>query len=172
MAPIATRPGASTLAQQHAERARVQRLIGQALPDVDLECSGDPCRASDIISERYVAYYFYPGSGVPSGTGRESPAADRAQHRAFAVYQTQLATEHVRVVGVSTETPKETYATRNAHHVSHDLISDPKLELATALELPTFNDASQERYRRLLLLTKVQTIEWVCYPVDDPGSVR
>ncbi len=163
-------PAASALAQRHAERARVQRLIGQALPDVDLECSGDLCRDSDIAIERYVAYYFYPGSRVPSGTSRESPAADRAQHRAFAVYAAQLATEHVRVVGVSTEPPNELYATRNAHHVAHDLLSDPQLELAKALDLPTFHDASGERYRRLLLLTKARTIEWVSYPVDDPAA--
>jgi peroxiredoxin len=163
-------PAVSALEERLAERARVQRLIGQALPDVDLECSGDLCRDSDIAIERYVAYYFYPGSRVPSGTGRESPAADRAQHRAFAVYAAQLATEHVRVVGVSTEAPNEMYATRNAHHVAHDLLSDPQLELANALALPTFNDASEERYRRLLLLTKAKTIEWTCYPVDDPAA--
>jgi peroxiredoxin len=138
---------------------------------VDLECSGDPCRASDIISERYVAYYFYPGSRVPSGTSRESPAADSAQHRTFAVSAAQLATEHVRVVGVSTETPKETYATRNAHQVSHDLLSDPQFKLAHALGLPTFyDDALEQRYRRLLLLAKARTIEWVSYPVDDPAA--
>jgi peroxiredoxin len=164
-------PAVSALAQRHAERARVQRLIGQALPDVDLERSGDLCRDSDIVSECYVAYYFYPGSRVPSGTGRESPAADRAQHRAFAVYAAQLATEHVRVVGVSTETPNEAYATRNAHRVSHDLFSDPQFELAHALGLPTFYDAALgHRYRRLLLLTKAKTIEWVSYPLEDPAA--
>jgi peroxiredoxin len=164
-------PAASARAERHAERARVQGLIGQALPDVDLECSADLCRDSDTAIERYVAYYFYPGSRVPSGTGRESPAADRVQHRAFALYAAQLAAEHVRVVGVSTETPKEMYATRNANHVAHDLLSDPQLELANALALPTFYDApSEQRYRRLLLLTKAKTIEWVSYPVDDPTA--
>jgi peroxiredoxin len=62
------------------------------------------------------------------------------------------------------------YATRNAHQVSHDLLSDPQLELAKALDLPTFHDATEERYRRLLLLTKAKTIEWVSCPVDDPAA--
>jgi hypothetical protein len=104
---------------------------------VDLECSGDLCRDSDIIIERYVAYYFYPGSREPSGTGRESPAADRAQHRAFAVYAAQLATEHVRVV------------------------------LARAICLPTVDREGARRYDYLWMIARDGVIAKVFHPIAD-----
>jgi peroxiredoxin len=53
-------------------------------------------------------------------------------------------------------------------HIPYPLLSDTTLELARAMELPTFEVAGTRLYRRLTLIARAGRIERVHYPVFPP----
>ncbi|MFD8715376.1 hypothetical protein ACFV07_33655 [Streptomyces anulatus] len=55
-------------------------------------------------------------------------------------------------------------------HLPYPMLSDPRLTLAGALELPTFEADGQLLYRRLTLILRGATVEHVFYPVYPPDS--
>jgi peroxiredoxin len=55
-------------------------------------------------------------------------------------------------------------------HLPYAILSDPQLELANALNLPTFQTAGLTLYKRLTLIARDGTIEKVFYPVFPPDT--
>ena len=55
-------------------------------------------------------------------------------------------------------------------HLPFPLLSDPDLQLADQLRLPTFEADGQTRYRRLTLVITAGTIEHAFYPIFPPDA--
>jgi peroxiredoxin len=143
----------------------VRDLIGQRVPAVCLkDFNGDPVELEKIVNS-WVIYYFYPGTTNPPADGRDGPAEDANQHRAFSVHQDALAERGVRTVGVSSQLQREQLNTVVANRISHSMLIDPSLILAHKLELPTFELGGRSWYRRLTLITRDQRIHQVFFPV-------
>jgi peroxiredoxin len=55
-------------------------------------------------------------------------------------------------------------------HLPYAILSDPQLELARALNLPTFETAGLTLYKRITLIARDGTIEKAFYPVFPPDG--
>jgi peroxiredoxin len=148
-----------------------QPLGGSAFPRARLQRFDGVPFYPENIPGKWVAYYFYPGIRKTSPSSESFPAEDDAQHRAFRDSRGALEEHEVRTVGISSQSEGELRETINTNQISHLMLRDPGLVIAESLGLPTFEHANRTWYQRLTLLTREGTIEWACYPVDDPAAV-
>ena len=123
------------------------RLRGQPLPVLPLTSQAG---SRIVLQARLHAQvvYFFPGCPRSPEDGYDSPRCDVIQHRAFAACATELAALGCRAVGISSQGVE---LLREAN-VKHLLLSDPELQLARLLELPTFRADGIDWYRRQVLL--------------------
>jgi peroxiredoxin len=116
-----------------------------------------------------VVVYFYPGTAYSPDGGSDTTSADVAQHRAFDRHHDDFVAHSLRAIGVSSASERalrtSVFENRLGHH---DLWSDPKLELAQALELPTFELAGEGGYRRLTMIVLGGSITKVFFPIESP----
>ena len=113
-----------------------------------------------------------PGSARRSGrVGRHSRRArlyaagmliSRSPRRTCKAWRTRSRRQHTRY-GVSTRG-------RRRLHLPFELLSDSELELARALQLPTFSVAGQTLIKRLTLVGRGGRIEKCFYPVFPPDA--
>jgi peroxiredoxin len=106
-----------------------------------------------------AVFYFYPGCA-------ESLQADAVEHRAFRDARVDLAAAGFIAVGVSTQCPRVQAVSISENALDQLLLSDPGLELAGALGLPTCRSAGGLFYERVTIVVKGHIVERVCYPVD------
>jgi peroxiredoxin len=145
--------------------SEVRDLIGQHIPAVSLQDrNGDPVNL-ERITIGWVVYYFYPGTVDPPADGRDGPAEDALQHRAFGAHEDAFAERRVRVIGVSSQLQQEQLDTVFTNRIGHSMLIDPDLILGRKLELPTFDLGGRQWYRRLTLVTRERKIRQVFYPV-------
>jgi peroxiredoxin len=151
------------------ERTIARHLVGRRLPQVTLESYDGGVIPIRHLSGERIAFYFYPGTNTPPAEGIESPESDVAQHLAFREHQRTMEEQHVRPVGISSQSSVEQRAAIIANRLTHTLLSDSDLALADALGLPTFEHAGRRWYRRPLLLVRNEVIEWALYPATSPS---
>jgi peroxiredoxin len=72
------------------------------------------------------------------------------------------------VIGISAQTPAEQAEFSEREHIPFALLSDPELQLATALRLPTFEVEGMRLYRRLTLIAEAGSVVKAFYPVFPP----
>lgn len=147
-------------------RRLADELTGRAMPNVRLKrWDGSPLDLARL-AELGVVVYLYPAvTSSPDGLG-DSAAEDSAQHRLFDKRTADLRAHSLRVVGVSNETPHAELVRAAEHRVVHPLLSDPELQLANTLGLPTFTSVDGVRcYRRLVIVAIGGQISKVFYPV-------
>ncbi|HUB74841.1 MAG TPA: redoxin domain-containing protein [Solirubrobacteraceae bacterium] len=149
-------------------RRQARGLVGRTFPDLRLlDYAGEPVALPTEVNADIVIY-LYPGVQCSPDGGLGSAGADVQQHLSFDRHRADLDARRTRVVGVSSEAPKEQFARMRDHRVCHPLWSDPACELAHALELPTFTQAGRELYRRGTLVVRRSRIEIAIYPVYRP----
>lgn len=127
------------------------RLRTQELPDVELTTSDSmrvPLRAH--VSGLLVIY-FVPGEGDGSAWVDGHPTLDAAQHRGYVNRRKSLREMGVKVFCVSSQSVEDLSRARRDLEVTHFLFSDPDMLVAHALGLPTTQDGTKVRYRRLAL---------------------
>lgn len=153
-----------------------QHLVRTALPHLRLESTaGTWLNTSSLAAGRSVVF-VYPKTGIP---GVEPPSGwDRipgargctpqtcAYRDDYSAFQ-QLGVE---VFGLSAQTNSEQREFAEREHVPFPLLSDPALELAAALHLPTFVVEDLVLYRRVTLVVNSGRIVYVRYPVFPPDS--
>ena len=74
------------------------------------------------------------------------------------------------VLGVSTQDTEYQREVVDRLHLPFELLSDSKLELARALQLPTFSVAGQTLIKRLTLVGRGGRIGKCFYPVFPPDA--
>ena len=74
------------------------------------------------------------------------------------------------VHGISTQDPAYQREAVSRLKLPFTLLSDERLQLATALGLPTFEAGGMTLYRRLTMIVAAGVIEYVFYPVFPPDG--
>jgi peroxiredoxin len=149
-------------------------LRGMNVPSVTLSSTlGDPLDLA-AATERLVVVYVYPRTGVPGeplpGGWNEIPGARGCtpQSCSFRDHVLELAAYGASVLGLSSQPHEEQQEFAGREHIPYPLLSDPKLQLAQMLGLPTFQAAGQSFYRRLTFIAHQRRIAKVFYPVFPP----
>ena len=150
-------------------------LGGMALPPVPLPTTAG--RTVDLASvPGRVVVYAYPRTsrpGEPPPTGWDEIPGARGctpQSCAFRDHHAELQALGATVFGLSTQTTEYQHEAVERLHLPFELLSDARLELASALRLPTFEVDGMTLLRRLTLVISDGRIEYVFYPVPEPAQ--
>lgn len=149
-------------------------LPGLAVPALSLPAtSGGRLDLAELAKGRLVAY-LYPRTGTPGQPlieGWDDIPGARGCTPQSCSYRDALA-EFERfgatVVGISSQSAAEQAEFASREHIPFPLLSDPQLQLATALRLPTFEAAGMTLYRRLTLVAEAGVVVKTFYPVFPP----
>jgi peroxiredoxin len=155
-------------------------LPGTRLPRIELTSSSG--RRVDLSAQPgTTVVYCYPMTGRP---GRDLPEGwdgipgargCTPQSCAFRDRHGELRGLGARVFGVSAQDTDYQREAAERLRLPFELLSDPELSFAGALELPTFDIDGMRLIKRLTLVVEDGVIEKVFYPVfppdENPGEV-
>lgn len=151
-------------------------LKGAALPPVALAATDGTTVRLDELAGRSVVF-AYPRTGRP---GEEPPGGEEGWNAipgargctpeacSFRDEMVRFRVAGVRVFGLSTQDTEYQREAVGRLHLTYPLLSDERLELARALDLPTFEVDGLTLIRRLTLIVSDGRIEDVVYPVFPP----
>jgi peroxiredoxin len=151
-------------------------LPGRELPALALPSTlgGTIDLAPAVRAAGTLVLYVYPRTGVP---GQPSPDGWDAipgargctpQSCAFRDHHAELRTLGAEVLGLSAQSPEEQREFATREHIPFALLADPQLQLAHALDLPTFEAQDMTLYKRITLIARENAIVKVFYPVFPP----
>jgi peroxiredoxin len=153
------------------------QLAGVALPPVALDATDGTRVRLDELKGRTVVF-AYPRTGRPGepslGGDDEWDAIPGArgctpQACSFRDEYANFAAAGARVFGLSTQDTAYQQEAAKRLHLPYALLSDERLELATALRLPTFEVDGVTLLKRLTLFVRDGGIESIIYPVFPPN---
>jgi peroxiredoxin len=150
-------------------------LPGAELPDVSLpSTAGADVSLRATAAEGTLVLYIYPRTGKPGEPlppgWDEIPGARGCtpQSCAFRDSHAHLERLGARVHGLSAQSLEDQREFAARTELPYALLSDPELELAAALRLPTFEVAGMRLYKRITLIAREGRIVRVFYPVFPP----
>lgn len=151
-------------------------LVGQRLPPVALAATVGGSVELAALEGRTVVY-AYPRTGVPDEPvfheDWESIPGARGctpESCAFRDHHGELQAAGAAVFGLSTQDTGFQRAAVERLHLPFALLSDDRLELTRALELPVFRVNGITLLKRLTLVLRDGAIEHVFYPVFPPNG--
>lgn len=149
-------------------------LEGMALPALALPSTSGGDIDLATAAEGTLVLYLYPRTGrpgepLPEGWD-EIPGARGCtpQSCAFRDHFSELRALGADVLGLSAQPLPDQVEFAQRVGLPYPILSDPELELADALHLPTFEVAGMRLYRRLTLIAPDGRIAKVFYPVFPP----
>jgi peroxiredoxin (alkyl hydroperoxide reductase subunit C) len=150
-------------------------LVGMPIPPVGLRATDDTLVSLSALSGRVVVF-AYPRTGEPGRVALVEdwdmiPGARGCTPHACAfrdLFGELKAAGAAHVFGLSTQS--NAYQTEMASrlHLPFPVLSDEKLELTDALQLPTMEIAGLTMIKRLALIVDEARITHVFYPVFPP----
>lgn len=160
-------------------------LTGLELPNITLESTSAKRVLLSSIAKKRSVIYIYPMTGRPDRALPEAwdmiPGARGCtpQSCAFRDHYAELKALGADVYGLSTQAVAYQQEAKARLHLPFDLLSDHKLELVKALNLPTFevadlasisSDISALLIKRVTLIVSAGKIDKVFYPVFPPDQ--
>ena len=145
-------------------------LAGRAVPPLVLESTQGRVDLVEAARDRLVLY-VYPRAGQPTAAGWDAIPAARGctpQSCAFRDHAAELAARGARVAGLSAQPLSEQLDFAERNHIPFPVVSDERLELAAALDLPTFEFDGLRLYKRVTLVAERGVVAKVFYPVFPP----
>jgi peroxiredoxin len=149
-------------------------LEGAGIPALALpSTTGEEISLSGAAAGTLVLYLYprtgRPGEPLPEGWD-EIPGARGCtpQSCAFRDHFAELGSLGADVLGLSAQTLADQMEFADRVGLPYPILSDPELELAAALRLPTFEVAGMRLYQRLTMIARDGRIEKVFYPVFPP----
>jgi peroxiredoxin len=151
-----------------------RHLIGMRMPSIALRATDG--RLIDLATQPgWVVVYAYPRTGVPHLPNPDGwdaiPGARRCtpQSCAFRDHYGELKALGVSALhGLSTQDCAYQLEAAVRLHLPFPLLSDGKLSLTRAMNLPTFRIAGITLLKRFALILKDSRVEHVLYPVFPP----
>jgi peroxiredoxin len=151
-------------------------LVGVRLPALSLPATsgGEVDLAAAAAGARTLVLYVYPRAGTPgepSPDGWDAIPGARGctpQSCAFRDHHAELRALGADVLGLSAQPTAEQAEFAAREHLPFALLSDPSLELAATLRLPTFEAGGMRLYKRITLIAEDGAIAKVFYPVFPP----
>ena len=150
-------------------------LPGMRLPSMALPATDGSMVDLAMLPGRSVVY-VYPRTGRPDQplpTGWDGIPGARGctpQSCAYRDLAAELGALGARVFGLSTQDTAYQQEAAARLHLPFLLLSDERLELTTALSLPTFEVDGMTLIKRLTLIIDDGAIETVFYPVFPPDA--
>jgi peroxiredoxin len=149
-------------------------LEGMEMPALSLRStSGGDLDLRDAADDTLVLYVYprtgRPGEPLPEGWD-DIPGARGCtpQSCAFRDRFGELRALGAEVLGASAQPLSDQREFAQRVGLPYPILSDPELELADALDLPTFEVAGMRLYRRLTLIARAGRIVKAFYPVFPP----
>jgi peroxiredoxin len=150
-------------------------LPGTELPDLSLpSTAGADVSLRDAATDSTLVLYIYPRTGKPGEPLIEGwddiPGARGCTPQACSFRDSHGELERLgaRVHGLSTQSLADQHEFAARVELPYPLLSDPELELAAALRLPTFEAGGLRLYKRITLIARHGRIEKLFYPVFPP----
>jgi peroxiredoxin len=150
------------------------QLPGQAIPALTLRSSAGGEVDLAAAARGILVLYVYPRTGrpgepLPEGWD-EIPGARGCtpQSCAFRDHYGELRSLGADVLGLSAQPLPDQVELARRVGLPYPILSDPELELARLLELPTFEVAGMRLCRRLTMIAREGRIAKVFYPVFPP----
>src|SRR5262245_5158354 len=150
-------------------------LPGRRLPSLRLPATtGGEIDLAGLDEDGTAVLFIYPRTGKP---GEELPSGwdlipgargCTPQSCAFRDLHAEFAGRGVEVVGMSAQSPEDQTEFAERVHLQFPVLSDPSLQLAAALDLPTFSVDDMTLYKRVTLLIHDGEIVKAFYPVFPP----
>jgi peroxiredoxin len=151
-----------------------EHLEGAALPSLSLpSTSGEPIDLAEAARSTLVVY-CYPRTGrpgVPLPPGWDAIPGARGctpQSCAFRDHFAEFQALGASVLGLSAQSSDDQLEFAQRVDLPYPVLSDPRLALAEAIGLPTFDAAGMRLYRRLTLIARRGRIVKAFYPVFPP----
>ena len=150
-------------------------LPGRPLPSLPLPATDGRMVDLSSLPGRTIVY-VYPRTGRPDQplpTGWDEIPGARGctpQSCAYRDLTAELGALGARIFGLSTQDTAYQQEAVARLHLPFPLLSDERLELTTALALPTFEVEGMTLIKRLTLVIADGAIETVFYPVFPPDA--
>jgi len=154
-------------------------LAGLLWPPASLQSTRGTHVSLASVKAEWLVVYCYPRTGLPDQDPPGGIAAWDAipgargctpQACSYRDYHAQLVQHGTEVFGISTQDTEYQREVVDRLHLPFELLSDSELELARALQLPTFSVAGQTLLKRLTLVGRGGRIEKCFYPVFPPNA--
>ena len=154
-------------------------LAGSLWPAVPLRSTRGLYVSLAAVKAEWLVVYCYPRTGLPHDDPPGGLAAWDAipgargctpQACSYRDHHAELVKHGAHVLGVSTQDTEYQREVVDRLHLPFELLSDSKLELAQALQLPTFSVAGQTLTKRLTLVGRGGRIGKCFYPVFPPDA--
>ncbi len=161
-----------------ADDGAADHLPGSPMPGLRLTSTDGRTVGLDESRPGRTVLYLYPRTGRPEQDDPpgwdEIPGARGCTPEAcgFRDHHEELRTAGAsRVFGLSSQDTADQREAVDRLGLPFALLSDPKLELAAAMQLPTFTtDDSERLYKRLTMVLSDGAVEHVFYPVFPPDE--
>lgn len=158
-----------------ADDGAARHLQGRAMPAVELRATDGSRVRLDALGVGRTVLYLYPltgrpGADLPDGWD-DIPGARGCTPEAcaFRDHHADLIAAGARAVfGLSTQSTAYQREVVERLHLPFAMLSDEKLALGAAMNLPTFDAAGRTLYRRLTMIVLDGTVQHVFYPVFPP----
>jgi len=149
-------------------------LEGMRIPTIALPSTSGADVDLTAVAGGTLVLYLYPRTGRPGEPLPEGwddiPGARGCtpQSCAFRDHFADLRALGADVLGLSAQSLEDQVEFAERVGLPYPILSDPELELAAALRLPTFEVAGMRLYRRHTLIARDSRIAKVFYPVFPP----
>ncbi|MBA3808224.1 MAG: redoxin domain-containing protein [Solirubrobacterales bacterium] len=141
-----------------------RRLLGVSLPDLELDCAEEaPIHLPELARRPNLAIFFYRGlTGAPP----ELQFSDDARAQEWADHDYELDKLRYLTVGISVQSVTAQAKLAGGEPLPYMLLSDPKLQLADALDLPIADGDFGAAYEPLTMLIREERISRIFFPID------
>ena len=154
-------------------------IAGLLWPSVRLRSTRGTWVSLAAVTAEWLVVYCYPRTGLPDQDPPGGLAAWDAipgargctpQACSYRDHHAELVQHGAHVFDVSTQHTEYQCEVVDRLHLPFELLSDSELELALALQLPTFSVAGQTLIKRLTLVGREGRIDKCFYPVFPPNA--
>lgn len=152
-------------------------LAGMRMPTVSLQSTSGRWVRMDQLEAPCTVIYCYPRTGRPNQEPEGGIAAWNAilgargctpQSCAYRDHYVGFHQANADVFGLSTQTTEYQLEMVERLHIPFEVLSDSHLELARALQLPSFEYAGMTLLKRFTFVVQNAKIAKVFYPVFPP----
>lgn len=152
-------------------------LVGARMPALALKSTGGTAIHLDAFGKGRTILYVYPLTGrpgtdlpagwdsIPGARGCTPEACDFRDHHELLREAGASA-----VYGLSSQPSDYQCELAERLRLPFDMLSDPTLQLAQQLRLPTFEVGGRTLFKRLTLIIRDDVIEHVFYPIFPPNE--
>ena len=148
-------------------------LKNNNFPNISLPNQDGNLLNLDRLDTFRMVLYFYPMTGRPDkplpDNWNNIPGAKGCtmQTCLFRDSYDEIISLNAVPIGISTQSVDDNKEMTNRLKIPYDILSDEKLELSDALNIPTFSVESKIFLKRITLIVEKKIIKKVFYPIND-----